>query len=64
MNAVSMSNEVSILDPTKCIGCGVCVSTCPQDARSLKRKEEGEIPYVPNDMAEAMTRIAEEKGRI
>jgi len=36
----------------KCIGCGLCVSTCPSEAIQLKRKQPDEIVLPPKDEME------------
>lgn len=36
----------------KCIGCGLCISTCPADAIRLVRKEAGQCMEPPSDEAE------------
>jgi len=33
--------RISVVDETKCIGCGLCVSLCPNNAIELKLKEGG-----------------------
>ena len=42
--AVKLDNNVSIIDLARCIGCGVCVPYCPNDAISLVKKEQEIIP--------------------
>ena len=39
MEAVEMVGETAVLNLDRCIGCGLCVSTCPTKALSLERKE-------------------------
>ncbi len=39
-------NEYAIINENKCMGCGLCAVTCPNDAISLKRVEREEIPGV------------------
>jgi NAD-dependent dihydropyrimidine dehydrogenase PreA subunit len=28
--------DTAVIDPEKCMGCGLCLVTCPEDALSLK----------------------------
>lgn len=46
----------------KCIGCGLCVSTCPAEAISLKRKRPEEIHQPPKDEMDWYVRRASERG--
>jgi Fe-S-cluster-containing hydrogenase component 2 len=43
MEAVSMP-EIAEVDLTRCIGCGLCVSTCPVGAMKLVAKAEVDVP--------------------
>jgi len=53
--------EKARLNPRRCIGCGLCVSTCPVKARVLKPKAgEPSIPYA--DTAEQFTQIVKNRG--
>jgi len=46
----------------KCIGCGLCVSTCPTEAISLLRKPDEEIVAPPKNEMEWYERRADERG--
>lgn len=35
------------INPSRCVGCGLCVLTCPDQALSLTRRPEEDITYVP-----------------
>ncbi len=48
-----MSDDYVVLDRDRCIGCGLCVTTCPEDALRLERKPETEQPMVPANQKEA-----------
>jgi ferredoxin len=37
IDAIKLTDDLSVTDPNKCIGCGLCAHHCPQKARSLKR---------------------------
>jgi NAD-dependent dihydropyrimidine dehydrogenase PreA subunit len=37
--------DTAVVDPEKCMGCGVCLVTCPEEALSLKEvRSEDFIP--------------------
>jgi ferredoxin len=42
----------SVVDRDKCIGCGVCVIGCPEDAIVMEPVSEAEWFHVPSSMAE------------
>jgi Fe-S-cluster-containing hydrogenase component 2 len=44
----------------RCIGCGLCVSVCPEDAMSMVAKPDMEAP--PKDWQETFNRIGMERG--
>jgi len=37
-------NDRTDINPDKCIGCGLCAATCPEEALSMVRFEREEIP--------------------
>jgi len=37
-------------DQDRCVGCGLCVSTCPSGALNLARKADYEEPQMPDTM--------------
>ncbi len=52
------------LDLQRCIGCGLCVSTCPNGALSLVRKPEAEQPRIPADIRQAYIQWGQARGRL
>lgn len=47
MEALEMGDEGLLFHEHRCIGCGLCVTTCTTGALSLDRKPESEQPAVP-----------------
>ncbi len=51
MKAITEEQGVAVVNIEDCIGCGLCVSGCPNDAARLQRKPEEEIVHPPEDFA-------------
>jgi NAD-dependent dihydropyrimidine dehydrogenase PreA subunit len=49
VNAIEEGDDAYQIIREKCIGCGLCVSTCPTEAISLIRKQPDEIIAPPKD---------------
>jgi Fe-S-cluster-containing hydrogenase component 2 len=49
MEALTLEDERVVLNSDRCIGCGLCVSTCPTSSLILKRKSVSK--RVPLNMA-------------
>jgi ferredoxin len=49
VNAIEEGEDAYQIIREKCIGCGLCVSTCPTEAISLIRKQSDEITAPPKD---------------
>jgi Fe-S-cluster-containing hydrogenase component 2 len=49
MEALTLEDEQVALNSDRCIGCGLCVSTCPTSSLILKRKSENK--HVPLNIA-------------
>jgi len=53
------TGKAAILDPEKCIGCGVCAHKCPTNSLILQRREKTQDP--PIDARDYMKRFLSEK---
>jgi Pyruvate/2-oxoacid:ferredoxin oxidoreductase delta subunit len=64
LDAIALDEEAgrAMADPKKCIGCGVCALTCPQEALKLHRFERSE-PVYQTSMDLILT-IAKDNNRI
>ncbi|KKM20694.1 hypothetical protein LCGC14_1642920 [marine sediment metagenome] len=62
MDAITMEDEVSMVNLDRCIGCGNCVATCGSDAMVLHKREKEVIP--PQDTKELHQKIFEKKKSI
>jgi len=60
VGAIDEGDGAYVVVKDKCIGCGLCLSTCPEEAISFKRKDESEIEAPPSDEANWF----DERGRI
>jgi len=64
MEAFHLDNKKSVLDVNRCIGCGLCVSTCPTHSLSLVRKPKEKQPYVPKDFIETNIKLGKDRGKL
>jgi ferredoxin len=46
MNTIELADSIARVNESKCIGCGVCVHHCPENAIELLRIENREV-FVP-----------------
>lgn len=63
VNAIVMEDDVALVLTEKCIGCGLCISTCPTESMQMLRKLEDEIKEPPARVVDLIGAIAREKGR-
>jgi ferredoxin len=52
----------AVVDPDKCIGCGVCTVTCPEETLKLHRFERPEAPF--DNMVDWAITIARDNERM
>jgi len=62
VNAIEESDTAYRIIQNKCIGCGLCITTCPSDAIQLIRKKPEECITPPNDEKEWFDKRAELRG--
>jgi ferredoxin len=57
--AKNKTDKAAVLDPEKCIGCGLCAHKCPTNSLVLQRREKTQDP--PLDLRDYMPRVFSEK---
>jgi Fe-S-cluster-containing hydrogenase component 2 len=62
MVAIEVIDDKSMVNRNRCIGCGVCVPTCPNEAITLRNKEEEIVP--PLNTAATYRAIMDKKAEL
>ena len=58
-----MENDHATIGKNKCIGCGLCVSSCPTESLSLVHKRPGEVPPIFLDQNALIQAMALDKKK-
>jgi ferredoxin len=53
---------IAAVEPKRCIGCGLCVTTCTPGALRLERRPAQEPRPLPQTLMDANLRLARERG--
>jgi Fe-S-cluster-containing hydrogenase component 2 len=63
MDAIALGPEdVAQVDLRRCIGCGLCVTTCPTEAIRLELKPDAQRRDPPQTAQETLMQLAQERG--
>ena len=55
-------DPISTINTDRCIGCGLCVTTCPEEALSLVEKPVDKQYMPPENGMDLMLKTAEKRG--
>jgi Fe-S-cluster-containing hydrogenase component 2 len=64
MEAIKTEDGRSFIDADRCIGCGLCISTCPVNAVKMLRKSKPDQRKVAKDMQLTYLELAKNRGKI
>jgi Na+-translocating ferredoxin:NAD+ oxidoreductase subunit B len=62
MDAIAEDQGGYSVKPERCIGCGVCATTCPTESISLIRKPEGQRDEPPENLSDWYSKRAASRG--
>lgn len=62
MDAIVVQDGDYVVIPERCIGCGVCTTTCPSEAVTLIRKPEADIDQPPTNIMDWYAKRAGSRG--
>jgi len=64
MAAITINDDdVAEINLDRCIGCGLCVTTCPEEALCLELKPEDQRRMPPEKASQALIEIAKKRGK-
>ena len=55
--------DVAVVDLDRCIGCGLCVTTCTTEAMSLQPKPDAERREPPENAQTTLMELAQKRGK-
>ncbi len=62
MKAITMKDDIAVVGTQECIGCGLCVTSCP--TKAIKLQERKQIPSTPARIRDMGAKVLQEKGRL
>jgi electron transport complex protein RnfB len=63
VNAITIEEEVTVINRQRCIGCGLCASTCPTGSITMVSKSPSEATPIFSRETELLQAMANEQGK-
>jgi Na+-translocating ferredoxin:NAD+ oxidoreductase subunit B len=63
VKAIQMEGDISVIAKDRCIGCGLCASTCPTGSITMVKKQTEEMTVIFEDQDQLLQTIAMEKNK-
>jgi Fe-S-cluster-containing hydrogenase component 2 len=64
METLTLVEKIVVFDAKRCIGCGLCVSTCPTGTLALVRKPSSEQKEVPKTLRDTYYKLRRARGKL
>ena len=63
VKAIQMEGDVSVISKDRCIGCGLCATTCPTGSITMVQKQTEDMSVIFENQDQMLQAIAKEKNK-